>query len=172
MGRERRWPRWIKKALHIGILNMGRERRWPRWIKKALHIGILNMGRERRWPRWMKKKALHIGILNMGRERRWPRWIKKALHIGIKRLCMGVPWEQSLWVQHGAHLGPTGPRWALCWPHKLCYLAGSPQWLMGCNIHGTGPSHFVNMIQVHRSLWEITMAHTVWIHSVHPLLGH
>ena len=25
--------------------------------------------------------------------------------------------------QHGAHLGPTGPRWAPCWPHKLCYLS-------------------------------------------------
>ena len=23
---------------------------------------------------------------------------------------------------YGAHLGPTGPRWAPCWPHKLCYL--------------------------------------------------
>ena len=26
---------------------------------------------------------------------------------------------------HGAntaHLGPTGPRWAPCWPHKVCYL--------------------------------------------------
>ena len=21
-----------------------------------------------------------------------------------------------------AHLGPTGPRWAPCWPHELCYL--------------------------------------------------
>ena len=21
-----------------------------------------------------------------------------------------------------AHLGPTGPRWATCWPHELCYL--------------------------------------------------
>ena len=26
------------------------------------------------------------------------------------------------WGQHGAHLGPTGPRWAPCWPHELCYL--------------------------------------------------
>ena len=25
---------------------------------------------------------------------------------------------------HGAHLGPTGPRWAPCWPHELCYLGG------------------------------------------------
>ena len=22
---------------------------------------------------------------------------------------------------HGAHLGPTGPRWAPCWPHGPCY---------------------------------------------------
>ena len=26
------------------------------------------------------------------------------------------------WGQNGAHLGPTGPRWAPCWPHELCYL--------------------------------------------------
>ena len=23
---------------------------------------------------------------------------------------------------HGTHLGPTGPRWAPCFPHELCYL--------------------------------------------------
>ena len=27
-----------------------------------------------------------------------------------------------IWGQHGVHLGPTGPRWAPCWPHELCYL--------------------------------------------------
>ena len=32
------------------------------------------------------------------------------------------PWEQGSWSQHGAHLGPKGPRWAPCWPHELCYL--------------------------------------------------
>ena len=26
------------------------------------------------------------------------------------------------WGQHGAYLGPTGPRWALMWAHGLCYL--------------------------------------------------
>ena len=25
-----------------------------------------------------------------------------------------------------AHLGPTGPRWAPCWPHELCYLGRCP----------------------------------------------
>ena len=23
---------------------------------------------------------------------------------------------------HGANMGPTGPRWAPCWPRELCYL--------------------------------------------------
>ena len=32
------------------------------------------------------------------------------------------PWQQSSWGQHGALLGPTGPRWAPCWPHETCYL--------------------------------------------------
>ena len=25
------------------------------------------------------------------------------------------------WGPHGTHLGPTGPRWAPCWPHEPCY---------------------------------------------------
>ena len=35
------------------------------------------------------------------------------------------PWLQGSWCQNGAHLGPTGPRWAPCWPHKPCYLPDS-----------------------------------------------
>ena len=35
-----------------------------------------------------------------------------------------MPWYQGSWGQHGALLGPTGPRWAPCWPHELCYLGG------------------------------------------------
>ena len=33
-----------------------------------------------------------------------------------------VPWQQGSWGQHGAHLGPTRPMWAPCWPHEPCYL--------------------------------------------------
>ena len=32
-----------------------------------------------------------------------------------------TPWQQGLFGQHGAHLGPTGPRWVPCSPHELCY---------------------------------------------------
>ena len=34
------------------------------------------------------------------------------------------PRKQSSWGQHGAHLGPLGPRWAPCWPHEPCYHGG------------------------------------------------
>ena len=33
-----------------------------------------------------------------------------------------LPWYQGSWGQHGAHLGPTGPRWVPCWSHELCHL--------------------------------------------------
>ena len=36
--------------------------------------------------------------------------------------CLTHPWQQGSWGQHGAQLGPTGPRCAPCLPHKLCYL--------------------------------------------------
>ena len=32
------------------------------------------------------------------------------------------PRYQGPWGQHGAHLGPTGPRWAPCGPREPCYL--------------------------------------------------
>ena len=32
------------------------------------------------------------------------------------------PWYHCLWGQHGAHLGPTGPRWAPWWPYEPRYL--------------------------------------------------
>ena len=35
------------------------------------------------------------------------------------------PWWEGPWGQHGAHLGPTGPRWAPWWPHESCYLGMS-----------------------------------------------
>ena len=34
------------------------------------------------------------------------------------------PRQQSSWGQHGPHLGPVGPRRALCWPHEPCNLGG------------------------------------------------
>ena len=33
-----------------------------------------------------------------------------------------LPWLQGSRDRHGVRLGPTGPMWAPCWPHELCYL--------------------------------------------------
>ena len=40
------------------------------------------------------------------------------------------PREQSLWGQHGAHMGPVGPRWAPCWPHEPCYQGSHAVWVV------------------------------------------
>ena len=39
-----------------------------------------------------------------------------------------LPREQSSWGQHGAHLGPVGPRWAPCQPHEPCYQGRFIHW--------------------------------------------
>ena len=44
--------------------------------------------------------------------------------LSCRDLTAWQPWQQGSWDQYGAHLGPTGPRWAPCWPHELCYLGG------------------------------------------------
>ena len=40
----------------------------------------------------------------------------------LKANCFKV---HGAWGQHGAHLGPVGPRWAPCRPHAPCYLGSS-----------------------------------------------
>ena len=43
--------------------------------------------------------------------------------------------------QHGAQLGPTGPRWAPCWPHEPCYLGINHSW-----------AHFKKSVSAHN--WD------------------
>ena len=42
-------------------------------------------------------------------------------------ICVGKPPTTGIQIARfigpsWGHLGPTGPRWAPCWPHELCYL--------------------------------------------------
>ena len=39
----------------------------------------------------------------------------------ITHPCPIHPQIAISWGQHGAHLGPVGPRWAPCLPHEPCY---------------------------------------------------
>ena len=36
---------------------------------------------------------------------------------------------------HGANMGPTGPRWAPCWPHELCYLGVASKAMTHAFVH-------------------------------------
>ena len=75
----------------------------------------------------------------------WWYYCNKAFFM-LCTLCCNIPWcivytlfnfivpeslitndsilrKQNSWGQHGAHMGPVGPRWAPCWPHEPCYQA-------------------------------------------------
>ena len=52
----------------------------------------------------------------------WAFW--RTFNVTIRDLesTMKVPVSTVHGSQHGAHLGPAGPRWAPCWPREPCYL--------------------------------------------------
>ena len=51
----------------------------------------------------------------------WFNW-KMVNHKMVSKTAQLLqPRYQSSWDQHGAHLGPVGPRWAPSWPHAPCY---------------------------------------------------
>ena len=43
----------------------------------------------------------------------------------LRLLITEISKLQGSWGLDGAHMGPTGPRWAPCWPHKPCYQGTS-----------------------------------------------
>ena len=71
----------------------------------------------------------------------------------VKRL-----WWQGSWGQHGTQLGPTGPMWAPCWPHEICYLEYVADMLICANTarnmtNRFSASAFPNAI---RMPWDLT----------------
>ena len=48
---------------------------------------------------------------------------KNKITTKVTEVSWKLPWQQGSCGKHGAHLGPTGPRWAPCWPHEPCYLS-------------------------------------------------
>ena len=49
-------------------------------------------------------------------------WITKSSLQGIAAQFSTDEEVHGSWGQHEAHRGPTGPRWARCWPPEICYL--------------------------------------------------
>ena len=58
-----------------------------------------------------------------------PRWPTRKLDcthdVVILGAVMCVYPDSKVHGANMGHLGPTGPRWAPCWPHELCYLGTS-----------------------------------------------
>ena len=69
--------------------------------------------------------------------------------------CWGLKRSQrtKFMGQHGAHLGPVGPRWAPCWPHEPCYQGSMPLLLMSWLLVSTSHQQpWYYMCRIHRSL--------------------
>ena len=70
---------------------------------------------------------------------------------------------------HGAHLGPTGPRLAPCWPHELCYLDKVPTLAMPALNTGMGqPStspHFATTSSLLLQFLGLCSSRLIWLRT-------
>ena len=69
-------------------------------------------------------------------------------------LIRHIPRQQGSWGQHGAHLGPAGPRWVPCWPHEFCPL--------GCKISWSIKAARL-VVWIIDALWNLSGASTFYV---------
>ena len=115
----------------------------------------------------MERKLLRKYSLKL-----WHEYIQITQMLGmpcrvIARICIdhsrlssvqNISQIESSWGQHGAHLGPVGPRWAPCWPHKPCY--------QGCLCKSHKPQNEDNScLLAHNSLLLCIDKHVKLIHN-------
>ena len=81
----------------------------------------------------------------------------------IWRDCATEPRLWGSWGLHGAHLGPTGPRWAPCWPHEPCY--------QGNGANSVFPWNSLGLFNGVRSHFSKAPMPTDWHVVVGPALG-
>ena len=74
-------------------------------IKPAIASALMAIG-----PYQSETHSLHLWLSQLG----------GCLQVGPSQVGMFQNYPDS--KVHGANMGPTGPRWAPCWPHELCYL--------------------------------------------------
>ena len=89
--------------INVGILSIGPlETNFSEILIKIQIISFkeryLKLSTAKWWPFWLSLNVLKLGGIN-----------------STSQIAF------SSWGQHGAHLGPVGPRWAPCWPHEPCH---------------------------------------------------
>ena len=96
---------------------------------------------------WSRRTSHSMSIANSSSWRHGDPYIQQ-INLFRQASCYNLNQYQapdsSSWGQHGAHLGPTGPRWAPCWPHELCYLGRHATRNMN---HHQQTSHLDNTVQ-------------------------
>ena len=100
-----------------------------------------------KWHRWMTmKNTIRSSAIDC-----------VSVVYSMSGFCTSCPdmWN-SAWGQHGAHMGPTEPRWGPCWPHELCYL--------GSAITANARSHCSNHVA-----WEFEQA--MYVISIGELMA-
>ena len=94
----------------------------------------------------------------------WVQYLLERLLGAVFMLEYSLMWYlqhpryQSSWGQHGAHLGPVGPRWAPCWPHEPCY--GGPCCLCAVSLSDNNYAQLMSFVDSIRR----------WINLVLPYL--
>ena len=81
-------------------------------------------------------------------------FFSSTIVILFSNIFQQTPLIEGLRGQHGAHLGPTGPRWAPCWPHELCSL--------GCDISAWNEPNTTN---IYSAVWVLM----TWCFSKAPV---
>ena len=83
------------------------------------------------------------------------------------------PRLQSLWGQHGAYLGPVGPRWVPCWPHEPSYrgLYNPLQFLISLHVIWKKWFNIINQMKwyVYGSYFAHSMMNTSLIYRLRIL---
>ena len=92
-------------------------------------------------------------------------WMRNHIH---RFLWHVTTLRAGSWGRHGAHLGPTGPRWAPSWPHELCYLgAHSYHNLNDGQVKPVLPLRHGIVITSHGILWMQSILHVPnWVNKV------
>ena len=105
-----------------------------------------------------------------------PNLSELSWHVKKYDLIWSLPRYQSSWGQHGAHLGPIGPRWAPCWSHELCYQGICPQeqrHLLVQNTDYESINPYVISPKLHKMVVEVfCIYHEKYYKSIIPLGKH
>ena len=103
---------------------MGRSLTWGHYCREHFHVKaslclLVKTVRHRNQTDVFKENNIFCTCLVFDPNRQIGnvKWHGGMVELFLQ-LSEQIPRWQSSWGQHGAHLGPVGPRWAPCWPHE------------------------------------------------------